>query len=110
MMAAKTITPKELAQELGTDAKTLRKFLREWAPSREVDTPGQGGRWALTGRQAQEIRKAFSNRQTVRRSAKAENAEVEEVEDPEAEEVEDVYLDDEADDSEEELEDTEVEA
>lgn len=37
------MTPKELAAELDTDAKTVRKFLR----SLTADRAGKGGRWAI---------------------------------------------------------------
>lgn len=86
-MATKTVTPKELAQELGTDAKSLRKFLREFFKDHELDTPGQGGRYAITGKQAQQIRKAFNTKPA--RPKAPEVDETEEVEDI-ADEVDEV--------------------
>lgn len=44
-MATATITPTELAEQLHTDPKVLRKFLREVTP-REAQ-PGRGHRWEL---------------------------------------------------------------
>jgi hypothetical protein len=40
-----TFSPKELAKELGTDAKSFRRWLRNYTPERAVD---RGGRWAFT--------------------------------------------------------------
>lgn len=92
-MAAKTMTPKELAVELHTDAKTLRKFLRDNAETLALDTPGQGGRYSLTGKQAQSIRKAFSNRTVRVAKAKDEAVADEAIEtDEELEELEDVEV------------------
>ena len=36
-------TPAELAEELGIDAKTLRRNMRQIA----AETPGSGGRWMI---------------------------------------------------------------
>jgi hypothetical protein len=44
---SKTITPTELAQELGTDGRTVRKFLRSTTPKEQH--PGKGSRWELDG-------------------------------------------------------------
>ena len=49
IMTATTITPAQLADELNTDPRTLRKFLRANARSNGVETPGKGSRWALDG-------------------------------------------------------------
>lgn len=38
-----TMTPKEIAVELGTDPKTCRRFLRKIAN----ETPGKGGKWSI---------------------------------------------------------------
>lgn len=60
-----TISPKELAAELGTDPKTVRKFLRSLSSER----PGKGGRWAISTADLEAIRSRFegwsSNRATT---------------------------------------------
>lgn len=53
---AGTISPKELANELGTDPKTVRKFLR----SLSADRPGKGGRWAIPTDMVEELTDRFS--------------------------------------------------
>jgi hypothetical protein len=40
-----TYSPKELANELNTDSKTVRRFLRAVLP--DSAHPGKGNRWAL---------------------------------------------------------------
>lgn len=47
MTAAATLTPAALALELGTDARTTRKFLRSITP--KDAQPGKGSRWAIKG-------------------------------------------------------------
>jgi hypothetical protein len=89
---ATTSTPKEVAQEFGTDAKTLRKFLRSITPIE--DRPGKGGRWSLpaTKKQLTTLRKRFDEWETARALAAAEakaQAEADaEVEGDDADEVE----------------------
>lgn len=78
-MAAKTFTPKEIAEDLGTDGKTLRKFLRSTFPEA---APGKGNRWALTSKQVREVKKGFKVWDESRRAPKAED-EVPSEEDPE---------------------------
>lgn len=56
-MANSTITPKELAEQLGSDGRTVRKFLRSITP--EEDRPGKGNRWALEAKQVRSLRKQF---------------------------------------------------
>lgn len=50
-----TITPKELANELNTDPKTVRKFLRSLSSER----PGKGGRWAIPTDMVEELADRF---------------------------------------------------
>ena len=45
--AAPTLTPADLAEVLGTDARTTRKFLRSITP--KDAQPGKGSRWAIKG-------------------------------------------------------------
>lgn len=53
----KTITPKELAQELETDPKTVRKFLRSISSER----PNKGGRWAIPTEMVPELKERFAS-------------------------------------------------
>lgn len=56
---AQTFSAKEVAQECGTDARTLRKFLREFLPAEEQ--PGQGGRYSFTKGEVTKIKKGFGD-------------------------------------------------
>ena len=60
LIMVKTLTPKELAQELDTDAKTCRKFLRSKASGLAADAPGKGGRWAIEARKVRSLRTKFT--------------------------------------------------
>src|SRR4051794_35809584 len=51
------LSVKEVAGICGTDARTLRKFLREYLLKEEQ--PGQGGRYSFTKGEANTLRKAF---------------------------------------------------
>ena len=48
--AAKTLNVTDLAEVLGTDARTARKFLRSITP--KDAQPGKGSRWAIEGNAA----------------------------------------------------------
>lgn len=54
---AMNLTTKDLADQLDTDPKTLRKFLR--SQSSPVEPVGQGNRYMIDGRTARSLRKAF---------------------------------------------------
>lgn len=71
MTAASTLTPAELASELGTDARTARKFLRSITPKDEQ--PGKGSRWALKGTKTAiaAYRKQFAAFEAAQAEAKA---------------------------------------
>ena len=71
MTAASTLTPADLAAELGTDARTARKFLRSITPKDEQ--PGKGSRWALKGTKTAiaAYRKQFTAFQAAQEEAKA---------------------------------------
>lgn len=56
-MAAKTLTPAELAVTFETDARTVRKFLRS-VTDRDAQ-PGKGSRWAIEARKVASLRKRF---------------------------------------------------
>ena len=63
--AAKGITPKDLAKEIGIDQKSLRRIMRSMA----TETPGQGGRWEIDAEFAQALRERVSrshNRKVVK--------------------------------------------
>ncbi len=71
MTAAATLTPAALAIELGTDARTARKFLRSITPKDEQ--PGKGSRWALKGTKTAiaAYRKQFTAFETAQAEARA---------------------------------------
>lgn len=54
---AKTITTAELAEELDTDPRTLRRFLRSEASP--VETVGKGKRYILDSKTTKLVRKQF---------------------------------------------------
>lgn len=54
-----TLSAKELAIKLGTDARTVRKFLRETTP--KEDQPGQGGRWNIEPKQVKKLQTRFDD-------------------------------------------------
>lgn len=62
-MAAAPMSTKEVAEELGTDQKTLRKFFR--SEDSPVERVGQGNRYAVTRAELKRISKAFSVWQTA---------------------------------------------
>lgn len=71
MTATATLTPADLATELGTDARTARKFLRSITPKDEQ--PGKGSRWALKGTKTAiaAYRKQFTAFEAAQAEAKA---------------------------------------
>lgn len=52
------ITVKELSQELETNTRTTRKFLRSITPKDEQ--PGKGGRWQIEKRDVRSLVKKFA--------------------------------------------------
>lgn len=99
------MTTRELADELGTDTKTLRKFLRGHLDKENL--PGQGGRYQFEKAEVAALKKAFAaagageakpkaeSKKRKRKSAEDESPEVEaagelEEEEPVAEEDEEV--------------------
>jgi len=54
-----TLTAKEIATQFGTDARTLRKFLRSDAKVNSTETPGKGARYAIEAKQVRTLRKRF---------------------------------------------------
>lgn len=58
-----TLTTKEAAEKLGTEPRTLRKFLRsdtvENGGKVGEDTPGKGGRYSLEAKEFRSLQKRF---------------------------------------------------
>lgn len=54
-----TLTAKQVATRIGTDAKTLRKFFR--SPNSTVEAVGQGGRYEFAKEDLEKIRSEFTN-------------------------------------------------
>lgn len=74
-MAATMITPAALAAELGTDARTTRKFLRSITPREEH--PGKGSRWEIKGTKTNinSLRKQFTSWNEAQEEARQKRAE-----------------------------------
>jgi hypothetical protein len=75
MTATALITPAELATELGTDARTTRKFLRSITPRDEQ--PGKGSRWGIKGTKSNlaTLRKQYAKFEEAQQAARAARAE-----------------------------------
>jgi hypothetical protein len=69
---AATLTPKDLAEKLSTDSKTVRRFLRK---AHGDDAPGQGGRWSIPTADVTKLRKEFQAFQAAEADRKAKAAE-----------------------------------
>ncbi len=76
IMTAKTadMTTKDFAASIGTDPKTLRKYLRDSTPRDQH--PGKGSRWVLPGSKSEiaKHRRAFAKWQKDQADAAAERA------------------------------------
>ena len=57
-MAATIMTPADLATELESDARTVRKFLRSITP--KEDQPGKGSRWTIEKKQLRSLRSQYA--------------------------------------------------
>lgn len=66
----KTLTPAELAQAIGTDPKTVRKFLR--SPEGLDRKVGKGHRWAIEAKQVRSLKARFVKWEAARQAAIAE--------------------------------------
>lgn len=66
-----TMTTAEIAAELDTTPRTLRKFLRADAKAQGVPTPGKGARYAIEKREMRSLRKRFDAWQESIAAAKA---------------------------------------
>ena len=73
---AATLTVKEVAEQLGTDGRTLRKFLRHEATEAGgtigEDTPGKGGRYSLEARSVKGLQKRFDLWSAARKTSATE--------------------------------------
>jgi predicted transcriptional regulator len=61
MMKMATITTTDLAAELETTPRTLRKFLRADAKVKGTETPGKGSRYAIEKREVRALAKRFAD-------------------------------------------------
>ena len=57
---SKTLSAKELAQELNTDGRTVRKFLRAVVRAAGVENPGKGSRWEIDRKDVRKLRTHFN--------------------------------------------------
>lgn len=73
-MPAAPATTAQIAEAIGTDPRTLRKFLR--ATTDKSDQPGKGARYALSAdkRSIAALAKKFSKWDEARTADKADNA------------------------------------
>jgi hypothetical protein len=78
---ANTLTVKEIAEKIGTDGRTLRKFLRFEAEEKGgkvgEDTPGKGGRYQIEAKQVAGLTKRFVAWQEAHTRSADENEEAE---------------------------------
>lgn len=74
MMIMASITPAEFATMLDTTPKNARKFLRENAAEKGIDTPGKGGRWAIEKKELRSLTARFNKWNAAQESARAERA------------------------------------
>ena len=54
------ITATELATEIGTTPREVRKFLRADAKAQNAQTPGKGSRYAIERKQVVSLKKRFA--------------------------------------------------
>jgi predicted transcriptional regulator len=80
-MATATLSAKELAEKLGTDGRTVRKFLRSDAKKHGTETPGKGGRYQIKAGQVKSLQKRFDAWDAARTPAEGSDGEVDETTD-----------------------------
>jgi predicted transcriptional regulator len=68
------ITASELATELDTDARTVRKFLRADAKAQGNTTPGKGSRYAIERREVRSLAKRFAAWDEARKAVTEDNS------------------------------------
>jgi len=66
-----TLSAKEAAIELGTDARTFRKFMRSITP--KDDQPGQGNRYAIESKDIKKLKKQFEDFNTKKPTKASSN-------------------------------------
>lgn len=90
-MATTTLTVKEIAEEIGTTGRMLRKFIRsevvESGGKVGEDTPGKGKRYAFTRDEADELIERYEAALATEESEDDEDEELEETD--EVDELED---------------------
>ena len=79
-----TVTPAELALAFGTDAKTMRRFLRNVTQAKA----GKGGRWAIDAALVPELKERWDNRSAA--SATIDSLPEPTEDDSDVEELEDI--------------------
>lgn len=67
-----TITPKEFAAKVGSDGRTVRKFLR--SPAGMNDRVGKGSRWAIESKQVASLTKKFRKWDEARKAPETTEA------------------------------------
>lgn len=114
--SGETLTAKQVATRIGTDAKTLRKFFR--SPNSTVEAVGQGGRYEFAKEDLELIRSEFTKWNTEKPARAPRGSKAKTTDEPKrkVEDIpeEDLELDDEeleasADEVDDEIEDDEVE-
>jgi predicted transcriptional regulator len=69
-----TLTTTEIAAELDTTPRTLRKFLRADAKATGATTPGKGSRYSIEKKEMRSLRSKFAKWTAAQESDKADNA------------------------------------
>lgn len=96
-MATKTLSVKEVAETLGTDGRTLRKFLRsevtEAGGTVGTDTPGKGKRYAIPAGQVKGLTKRFNAWNEAKTTKSETEAEATDEISPSTDEVEELEVD-----------------
>lgn len=54
-----TLSAKELAAQLDTDGRTVRKFLRAVVKAADVPNPGKGQRWSIEAKDVKKLKTHF---------------------------------------------------
>lgn len=70
-----SISPKEFAQRVGSDPRTVRKFLRSNARENGTETPGKGSRWELDGKSIRSLSTKFRKWDDARTAPEADETE-----------------------------------
>jgi predicted transcriptional regulator len=69
-----TITATELAAEIGTTPREVRKFLRADAKAHDAQTPGKGSRYAIDRKQVRSLKARYAKWDEARKAAEAEKS------------------------------------